>query len=976
MLKPIFKPKWKHSDPEQRLRAVQTHPEIEAPVLAELARSDEDGAVREAAVNRLTDLDVLNQLARNDADARARDAAASRLGLLLAGGHEASPTLETRSAYLERLAGLEHVLRYIVRHAQEPELRRSAMDRLADDLSALVAVAKDDAARELRLHAIDRIEDIDALEEIARVNRNRDKGVYRHAQDRLSGLVEVAERPERVRKECAAIVQALTGLGEHGISAATTATFQDLERRWEAVSEEAPEDLRQQYDTLTGAYRALVEAEEAKRRVRAEAEARQRGLCEQLERELARLKTLAVVDEDERAKALALVGEVRQAFDAEDSDSADANLRARFDEAAAALEAHLDRERAERAGLVQLDELAAEVARLTAVESPPAGKALRQLEERWSGIKAAVGRLSGEAAQTGETLQAQLDALRARHAEDLKQKKARLAEIDQQFDRLEAALGEGTVTDAQTIRQGLTELLDEPGLVTGEQRRQIERRIKPLDAKLRELRDWQQWGSRKAREELCEEVEGLVGAELHPEELQKRIRAAQTAWKKLDKADPVSGRQLWPRFNAACNSAYEPCRAYFKERAEERQANLQARQTLCQEIEDTLAGIDWDSVDWHALDRFARRVRQDWRNLGPTDRKFRKEIETRYQNSMRVLNEHLDAERERNLELKRTLIAEAEALKEHENLNEAINRAKDLQRRWKTTVAAKRSEEQRLWETFRGHCDAVFERRRAAQDAQDKVRREQLEARETLCAELEQLAAELQPDAVKAARARLREVQQAYGETGPVPRDAQPQIDKRFDQAIKALKARFDGVARERAQAEQTLLRDKAALCREVEDRLSSDVSSDGDASTREASVAESRQRWEALDELRDGPTEARLAKRFDRACKRLAAELPAPGADELEGNRRHLEELAIRMEILAEIESPPEAQEARMAYQVQRLSQAMGGRQTATGPEEKRREMVELEIDWLTTGPVAPDDRRVALDQRLISATSAFWKG
>ena len=60
------------------------------------------------------------------------------------------------------------------------------------------------------------------------------------------------------------------------------------------------------------------------------------------------------------------------------------------------------------------------------------------------------------------------------------------------------------------------------------------------------------------------------------------IKAARNEWKKLAKGEHAGDQELWQRFDAACNQAYEPCQRYFAEQAELRVENVQKRQALCQ----------------------------------------------------------------------------------------------------------------------------------------------------------------------------------------------------------------------------------------------------------------------------------------------------------------------------------------------------------------------------------------------------------
>ena len=81
---------------------------------------------------------------------------------------------------------------------------------------------------------------------------------------------------------------------------------------------------------------------------------------------------------------------------------------------------------------------------------------------------------------------------------------------------------------------------------------------------------------------------------------------------------------------------------------------------------------------------------------------------------------------------------------------------------------------------------------------------------------------------------------------------------------------------------------------------------------------------------------------------------------------------MCIRLEILAGIDSPPEAREARMAYQVKRLSEAMKGGLVEAEPSDKFTELQQLERAWYLSGAV-PADAALKLETRFQHAVQAI---
>ena len=123
--------------------------------------------------------------------------------------------------------------------------------------------------------------------------------------------------------------------------------------------------------------------------------------------------------------------------------------------------------------------------------------------------------------------------------------------------------------------------------------------------------------------------------------------------------------------------------------------------------------------------------------------------------------------------------------------------------------------------------------------------------------------------------------------------------------------------------------------------------------------------RWTEMLPLQDVATELAIQTRYEGAkCALLEwGELRDQLVSELRANLAHRQELCLRMEILAGVESPPEAQQARMEFQVNRLAAAIG-----QGAGDKVGKMAEIQRDWYLSGG-APANQEKRLQRRFEKA-------
>jgi exonuclease SbcC len=122
LLRIFSKPHWQSKDPSVRRDAVgrDDDPALLS-CLPSLAREDEDGGVRLAALKRLADPGLCQTAAHDDADPAVRKSAALLLLELLSGTHAKAPSLSDRMRLL-RAQDEQKLLEHVALNAPEAEL--------------------------------------------------------------------------------------------------------------------------------------------------------------------------------------------------------------------------------------------------------------------------------------------------------------------------------------------------------------------------------------------------------------------------------------------------------------------------------------------------------------------------------------------------------------------------------------------------------------------------------------------------------------------------------------------------------------------------------------------------------------------------------------------------------------------------------------------------------------------------------------
>ena len=562
-----------------------------------------------------------------------------------------------------------------------------------------------------------------------------------------------------------------------------------------------------------------------------------------------------------------------------------------------------------------LRQIAVEASRQLAAENAAAeAQRIRELEQKTAASEAA------------ERAQVEAEARKER-ADKLAAEALAFRQIGGLIRKAQGALSEGSTGRTAGLRRAIEEkLASAPPLSP-----YLTNQLQSLDTRLNELKDWKSFSVAPKRAELLEEIESLVDSTLDPPVLAERIKGLQEEWRTLSKGAGENLEADWQRFQEAARKAYQPCRDYFEAQSLARQENLQRREAMLARLVAFESGHDWERPDWRLVLVALRESKLLWRQHSPVDRAAGRELQQRFVAVTSKLQNRLDAAYAANVEQKQSLIGRAQQLSLSEDSRKAIDEVKELQRRWQTVGLVPRDEDHRLWEEFRQHCDAVFQRRQQEFTEYNAALEANKVQAAAACEELEGLA-RLSGAQLMDSTARVAELRGAFAALGEFPRGSARELRTRFERAVDDCEAAVERQKLRDAEQSWSSLLEVANRVRAYRLALLSEPDAAHLASLRQ--VAE--EHFAAVTRWPRGGHEA---------VKTALAK--AAGAD-LEANEKALRMLCIRAEVLADRPSPPEDQPLRREYQVQRLMQAMGQGITADATQ-----MDTLTLDWVQAGPI-----------------------
>ena len=642
----------------------------------------------------------------------------------------------------------------------------------------------------------------------------------------------------------------------------------------------------------------------------------------------------------------------------------------------------------------------------------------------------------------------------------------RIKATHRQFAALGGIIGEGKWAPANSLLKRLQKKLAamEPAERSG-----LDDKLARAEQQLAEMGDWQDFAARPKLEALCVEMEALPGRELVPAKLSKAVRDLQSQWKSLGPSRAAN--ELWPRFKTAGDTAYEPCKAYFAAKGEERQAKIDARRGICESLEADVSmlgnalvvdappeappeaqgrrgggtdaaddsgdgtatedapppavgaspdeaggaavaadgaadvaadgatadgsataeapadesssgdgapdgssagdasggGSDTDGdaaetrtvhvdpdgpePDWKAVQRRVGDAKREWSRNRVTDRKPDKALEARFSAALKPYERALSTRYAANEAAKRALIERAEALAGGEITQHVANQAKTLLSAWKQVGIMPRRVDQKLWETFNGHLGTVFRHQQAVVREKRRAGLEHVERARAIARELRALA---KGDSVD--EGAVQALADEFHALADFPERDRRGLERDFRAALDATARVQETAGKRRRQAEREERLRLVELC----ERLEAAVEENQTDETAATLIEDVKHAWEASETRVTRDMGVRLEARRDAALAHLAE---GRGFD-LAANEEARRDLLIRMEVAADVETPPDDKSRRMRYQLENLQAGM----TSAGVADRRATLAALEEQWLAAPPAS---RAVAdaLNSRFLKA-------
>lgn len=190
------------------------------------------------------------------------------------------------------------------------------------------------------------------------------------------------------------------------------------------------------------------------------------------------------------------------------------------------------------------------------------------------------------------------------------------------------------------------------------------------------------------------------------------ILDAQARWKKIGFASKKVNNELYDSFRAICDKFFEQKAAYFKGVKDEFDENYRKKVAICEKAEQLA-----ESTDWRAASDALINLQKEWKTIGSVPKRLSDAVWKRFRAACDLFFDRKKAAvsgtrqlEQENLRAKRELTESLAAIPDGTDRSEVLKAIKTAQETWSTIGHVPFAEKDKLYESFRGEINKLYER--------------------------------------------------------------------------------------------------------------------------------------------------------------------------------------------------------------------------------------------------------------------------
>lgn len=213
-----------------------------------------------------------------------------------------------------------------------------------------------------------------------------------------------------------------------------------------------------------------------------------------------------------------------------------------------------------------------------------------------------------------------------------------------------------------------------------------------------------------------------------------------------------------------------------------------------------------------------------------------------YRDKKNEANRQLEAEREKNLEIKLGIIEELKALvQKEEALDKTFQEFRDLQERWRNTGMVPQGQLNDLLETYHHHVENFYNYIKINKELRDLDLKRNLDAKLALCEEAEKL---VENNDIAGAFKQLQLLHARWKEIGPIPKEQKEPVWERFKNATTQINDKYHHFFESLKQEQEDNLKVKEEICEKASALANGTYNSLSEWNTATKAITDLQEEW------------------------------------------------------------------------------------------------------------------------------------
>ena len=271
----------------------------------------------------------------------------------------------------------------------------------------------------------------------------------------------------------------------------------------------------------------------------------------------------------------------------------------------------------------------------------------------------------------------------------------------------------------------------------------------------------------------------------------RELQVLHKIWKEdLGPVGKEHREEIWDRFSAATKTIHERRQDYFKNLDKIKEANLERKNALIDEIKGIAANVSNNHGTLQQQIKKVEELRESFFKAGQVPQKLNSKTWNSFKGAVRDFNQNKNAfyknlkkDQQENLDKKRALLELAISLKDSEDWDTTTSEMKRIQSQWKKIGHVPRKYSDKIWKDFKNACNHYFDRLNALKNDAFKEEEENYKKKEACIERLKnfKLSGNKENDLES-----IKEFTEEWKKIGRVP-FKRKNINQKFDKIIDTL---------------------------------------------------------------------------------------------------------------------------------------------------------------------------------------------